>query len=104
MAAAVVMHAVSILAVMIPSFFSIISINAVLPEPHDLVYSLGAIHAVAGISAFLLGVWLVAAWRFSKNVQGCLRRKKFMLATLAVWFTAVGLGFVLFAIFYGPLL
>lgn len=104
MASAVIVHAVSIFAVMIPSFSSVVSPTAVLPEPQQLVYAAGAIHAVTGILAFLLGLWLVVAWRFESNVQRCLKHKKVMRVTLALWLTALVLGIVLYAVFYAPML
>ncbi len=104
MASAVIVHAVSIFVVMIPSFSSIVSPTVVLPEPQQLIYAASAIHAVTGVLAFLLGLWLVVAWRFGSNVERCLRRKKVMLITLALWLTALILGIVLYAVFYVPML
>jgi hypothetical protein len=76
MALAVIIHAASIFAVMIPSFLAILSPEVILPEPKQLVYAAGVVHGIAGAIACLLGIWLVAAWRFGKNSQGCIKRKK----------------------------
>ncbi len=102
MSAAVIIHAFSILLIMIPSFLAVTSPNFALPEPHQLVYAAGVIHATAGILAFALGIWLMVAWRFGQNVQGCIKRKKFMFVTLALWVTAVVLGIILYFVFYAP--
>ncbi len=104
MTSAVIVHAVSIFVVMIPSFSVVVSPTFLLPEPNQLVYGAGIIHAAAGVLAFLLGLWLVAAWRFERNVKGCLRRKKVMWITLGLWLIALVLGIVLFAVFYSPML
>lgn len=104
MAGAVILHAISIVLVMIPSFAVVVSPDFVLPESQQYIYITGIVHAIAGASAFLLGLGLVAAWRFKKDIRGCFRRKKFMLATFALWVVAIVLGIVLFAVFYGPLL
>jgi hypothetical protein len=102
MALAVIFHATSIFAVMIPSFLAILSPDVILPEPKQLVYAAGVVHGIAGVIAFLLGIWLVATWRFRKNIQGCIKRKKMMPVTLTFWITTLVLGVFLFAVFYGP--
>lgn len=104
MTSAVIVHAISIFVVMIPSFSAVVSPTFLLPEPHQLVYGAGIIHAAAGVLAFLLGLWLVVAWRFERNVKRCLRRKKVMWITLGLWLLALVLGIVLFAVFYSPML
>jgi len=100
MASAVIVHAISIFIVMIPSFSSIIAPTTVLPEPQQFVYAAGIVHGVTGVLAFLIGVWLVIAWRFGSNVQGCIKRKKIMRVTLGLWLIALVLGIMLFAVFY----
>jgi uncharacterized membrane protein YozB (DUF420 family) len=104
MAAAVIIHALSIFLVMIPSLIIITAPGHVLPEPRDLVYVASIVHGIAGAIAFGLGVYLVAAWRFSKDVKACSLRKKLMRPTLAAWITALVLGIVLYVVFYGAAL
>ncbi|MCW3999589.1 MAG: hypothetical protein NWE93_05070 [Candidatus Bathyarchaeota archaeon] len=101
MAAAVIAHAISIILVMIPSFGFLVSPDFILTEA---VYFAVIIHAISGAAAFVLGLWLVVAWRFRKDVKGCFPRKKFMAVTLTLWLIALILGIVLYAVFYGPLL
>jgi hypothetical protein len=104
MSLAVAIHAFSIFLVMVPSFNVIINPAYVLPEPSRLIYVAGIVHAITGVAAFLLGLWLVVAWHFGSNIKGCIGRKRFMLATFTLWVTAIILGAFLFAVFYAPLL
>jgi uncharacterized membrane protein YozB (DUF420 family) len=104
MASAVIAHAISIFIVMIPSFSSIIAPTAALPEPQQFIYTAGIVHGVTGALAFLIGAWLVIAWRFGSNVQGCIKRKKIMRVTLGLWLIALVLGIMLFALFYWQML
>jgi membrane-associated HD superfamily phosphohydrolase len=103
MATAVALHAITIFALMIPSFAIVVQPKYILAAPPSLPSILGLIHGITGIFAFALGIWLVAAWRF-RDVGGCFKRKGFMWGTLAAWGFAMVFGIILFAAFYGPLL
>jgi uncharacterized membrane protein YozB (DUF420 family) len=104
MALAVGVHLLAIFAVMIPSFVLAVVPSYIVPEPLLLTSVAGLIHAVLGVAAISLGVYLVAAWRVSGGLQGCFTRKKMMLLTLAVWLVALLLGFLLYGLFYGMLI
>lgn len=104
MASAVGLHLIMIFAVMIPSFVLAIVPEYIIPEPLMLVSLAGLIHGVLGLAAEGLGVYLVAAWGFKKNVQGCFARKKIMLTAITLWLVALLLGFLLYGLFYGMLL
>lgn len=104
MASAVGLHLITILAVMIPSFVLAIVPEYIVPEPLMLVSLAGLFHGVLGLAAVGLGIFLVAAWGFKKNVQGCFARKRIMDLTITLWFVALILGFVIYGLFYGPLL
>jgi uncharacterized membrane protein YozB (DUF420 family) len=103
MATAVVIHSFSIFLVMIPAFV-ISSFEDVLPKPIDLIFAGGIIHGIVGAVAFVLGVYLVATWRFKKDVKRCFTQKNLMLPTLAAWIIALGLGIVLYGVLYGSML
>lgn len=104
MASAVVLHLVTIFAVMIPSFVLAIVPEFIIPEPLMLVSMAGLFHGVFGIAAVGLGIYLVAAWGFRRDVQGCFKRKRIMDLTITVWLIALLLGFLIYGLFYGPLL
>jgi hypothetical protein len=101
MGVAVVVHAFSIFLVMLPSFAIVVSPNFVLPEPRHFVFAAGVFHGLFGAVAFVLGVWLVAAWLLRRDVQGCFSRKKSMIVAFTFWMTAIIFGVILYAAFYG---
>jgi uncharacterized membrane protein YozB (DUF420 family) len=103
MASALVLHLTTILAIMIMSFNLLLSIYIV-PAPLDPISVIGLVHGIAGSIAFVLGVLIVAAWHFNKDVKGCFKRKNLMRVTITLWIVALVLGIALFAIFYGPLI
>jgi len=104
MASAVALHLITILVVMIPSFVLAVVPDYIVPEPLLLVSLVGLIHGVFGVIAISLGVYLVAAWGFRRNVQGCFTRKKIMLTAITLWLVALLLGFLLYGLFYGMLM
>ena len=97
-------HLVLVLAIMIPSFALAVVPYYILASPFDFVSIIGLIHGVLGTLAVALGLLLVLAWRLSKDVSGCFKRKRVMLPTFVIWATSLVLGLVLFWIFYGPML
>ncbi len=94
MLGAVVLHLLTVLAVMVPSFDSFFFSGPV--DFGDIYVPVTLVHVSAGAVAALLGLWLVAAWRFRADVQGCFARKKYMLAALGLWLFAIAVGVVLF--------
>jgi uncharacterized membrane protein YozB (DUF420 family) len=104
MTAAVILHLVMIFVIMIPSFVLAVVPNYILPKPLEIVSIVGLIHGIAGVLAASLGVWRVASWRFRRDFKGCFNKKKYMLATMIIWLTALSLGIILYTIFYWPIL
>jgi uncharacterized membrane protein YozB (DUF420 family) len=104
MAIALLLHLVTILAIMIPSFALAVLPEFIIPYPTMVISLVGLIHGVTGIIAVILGGYLVAAWRFKTDASGCFKRKQTMRITITVWFLSLILGIVLYALFYGPLL
>lgn len=104
MGAAVIIHLIIILAIMIPSLVLAVIPEYVVPAPKELPSVISLLHGITGLIAIILGVALVSVWRFSKNISVCFKRKKLMRVTIIVWIIALILGIVLFAIFYGQLL
>ena len=100
---AVVLHTITILTVMLPSFvlgiIPYISTNAT-----DTIAIIAAVHGITGIIAAVLGVWIVASWRLRKSLQYCAPKKKIMLVTLTLWVITLILGILLYLNFYTTLL
>ena len=104
MAAALISHLMVIFLVMIPSF-----VNSILPDyiqtsPTEVVSIVGLIHGIAGPLTAALGIWLVAAWHFKKDINSCFGRKKVMLTTISLWMITLILGVILYSLLIGPLL
>ena len=99
MTTAVVLHLVMILSTMIPALISALIPVFIIPHVSGLTSIVTLIHVPLGLTAVSLGVWLVVSWRFS-GVKGCFKRRKFMLATIVTWPTALLLGITLYFILY----
>jgi len=95
MLSAVVLHILSILVVMVPSFAAYFgdpsSVNFA-----DILVITTLIHVSAGLLAALLGVWLVSSWHLQVSMQTCFRKKRVMDVTLGLWLLAIFLGVVLY--------
>jgi|WetSurMetagenome_2_1015567.scaffolds.fasta_scaffold81695_2 uncharacterized membrane protein YozB (DUF420 family) len=98
MASAVIIHAITIVFVMIPSIAIIGSIRSELPQ---LSFAVSLAHGALGAIAFALGLYLVAAWRFKSDVKGCFTRKRVMIVTIACWVIAISIGVIVYGVFYG---
>lgn len=96
MTSAVVLHAITILLIMVPSFVSgfVPSLGSL--SPVWIVILL--VHIPAGIIAWLTGLLLVAEWRFrSVTPLPCLRRRRVMRPLFWLWVFALILGILLYA-------
>lgn len=99
MLSAVILHAITIFAVMIPSFASSFS-SPLTIDYADLTVLASIIHAPLGIIAFLLGIWLVGSWHFKTDMKTCFKKKLVMRATISIWIAALALGVLLYYLFY----
>jgi uncharacterized membrane protein YozB (DUF420 family) len=95
---AVVLNAVSIFLVMGPSLLARIGFIQGSPLGGLSVGILG--HAALGSVVELLGVWLVGSWHLQSSTQGCARRRKIMLFTLALWVISILIGILLYTYIY----
>lgn len=104
MTIAVILHLVTIFSVMIPSL-----IESFFPQtggsPGTINYAdtntiISLIHVALGITAASIGVWLVSSWHLRTDVSSCFPKKRFMLATLTIWVTAILLGIFLYISFW----
>jgi uncharacterized membrane protein YozB (DUF420 family) len=95
MLTAVVLHTVIILTWMIPSFRSLFSSSSSINLADIIVVTI-LIHAFMGITADILGIWLVASWRLQADMKTCFAKKKIMRVTLTLWLIALVLGIILY--------
>jgi uncharacterized membrane protein YozB (DUF420 family) len=95
MLSALLLHILTVLLVMIPSFGVFFSDVSMLNFADTLVIAT-LIHVSAGLSAVLLGIWIVGSWHLQASVATCIRKKRFMDLTLSLWFLAIFLGIILY--------
>ena len=97
MLAAVVLHIIMVLSVMIPSLFAIYEANLGVT-----ILTTAVVHGIVGVLTVLLGIWLVASWHLQTSMQTCFAKKKVMLVTLSLWLVAISLGIILYLSLYLP--
>ena len=66
-----VLHTIAIFAIMIPAFV-VISLGDFLLA----VSTITAVHGVLGLTAEVLGLWLVVSWRLRSSLRYCAPKKK----------------------------
>lgn len=103
MLAAVMLHTVTMLVVMVPSF-SIGLIPYISENPLNSISVISMVHGITGLLAWLLGLWIVSTWHLSPSLQNCTRKKGAMRATLVLWLIALILGFLIYLNFYTTIL
>jgi uncharacterized membrane protein YozB (DUF420 family) len=97
MLTAVVLHILTILTVMVPSFASFFGAPNIV---FDLLVIASLVHGLLGSIAVVLGIWLVASWRLQKDMQMCFAKKKIMRGTLTLWVIAILLGIFMYISLY----
>ena len=99
----VVVHLVSVGVVMVPSF-----VEGVVPLSVsvglDFLIGLTFVHAVLGSVVLVLGLWIIACWRFRKGLEFCSPRRKWMIVTFLAWLVVLLMGLGGFLGFYGKAL
>ena len=102
MTTSVVLHIITILYVMVPSFSSFFSSPGTIVI--DVIVIISFIHVALGLIAVALGIWLTASWHFKTDLQRCFSNKKLMKPTLTMWVTAILLGIIMYITFWAGLL
>jgi uncharacterized membrane protein YozB (DUF420 family) len=99
MGLAVLLHFITFVVSMGPSFFDGIEF---LTTSTDLIGVQSIwIHAIAGSIALILGIFLVIAWIFNtSNVASCVKRKRIMDITVVLWAISLIFGIVAYVSFY----
>jgi uncharacterized membrane protein YozB (DUF420 family) len=96
MFSAVVLHIVSILAVMVPSFRAYVGPGVI--NFSDILAFVTFVHVSTGLIAVLVGIWLVGSWHLKTDIKQCFRKKRFMDATLILWLLSILLGIMLYMV------
>lgn len=98
MSTAVLLHTISILLVMIPSLAMGF---ALLFDFSQIGVIITWIHILAGIFAWIFGLYLVSVWRFRPPpLMNCVKKKKFMKPLLILWILALILGIAFYVYYY----
>jgi len=97
MTSAVILHAVTILLVMVPSF--VLNFGILVTEPTMPGVMITWVHAAAGIIALAMGIFLISNWGFRSESE-CMRRKRMMKPLLGLWVLALVLGISFYVYYY----
>jgi uncharacterized membrane protein YozB (DUF420 family) len=92
---AVVLHTIVILAWMVPSFSSLFSFPDSINFA-DMIVVIVLVHALMGIAADILGIWLIASWRLRADIKACFAKKTIMRVTITLWLITLVLGIILY--------
>ena len=85
--AAVILNALSVLAVMLPSVLRILA-GASFNSFTLLVLA----HSILGAAAVVVGVYLMATWRLRKPGESCFMLRNYMGPLAAIWILSAALG------------
>ncbi len=97
----VILHIITVLIIMVPSFSVIAFTITGLPS---MVILLAVIHAVFGLSTLALGIWITLSWRFRQSLQYCTPKRLVMRTTFILWVITISIGVTLYFSLYLPLL
>jgi uncharacterized membrane protein YozB (DUF420 family) len=99
MGIAVILHIISLFAVMGPSLF--VNYEYFTSATSDLGVQTTWIHAIPGAIALFLGIVLVGAWVLRpSNIAACSRKKRIMDITVLLWMVSLIFGIAAYTLFY----
>ena len=99
MGIAVVLHILSFLLVMAPSFSE--AYEYFTTATSDAGVQTTWIHAVPGAIAMIMGIMLVGLWAIRpSNIGACARRRRLMDITVLLWLISLVFGVVTYILFY----
>jgi uncharacterized membrane protein YozB (DUF420 family) len=94
--AAVILHTITIFAVMVPSILSITGTSSFSVGLKTLII----LHAGLGALTWVLGVFIIASWRLRAGIAYCQPKKHWMLATYIIWIIEIILGTIVYLSLY----
>ncbi len=95
---AVILNALSLIMVMGPSLLDLR--QSVINRPISTISLATLTHVSLGTLAEILGVWVILSWRLRSSIQHCVRKKKMMQVTFALWLIAMFSGILLYVSLY----
>jgi hypothetical protein len=95
MLTAVVLHLISVAAVMIPSYLNLLPLVSEGTLGAPVIAAL--VHGVIGILTLALAVWIVASWRLRQSLKYCMPKKNAMRVTLVLWVISIVLAVLMYA-------
>ena len=99
MGTAVVLHLLSFILIMGPSFVQ--SFTFYSSRLDFLGVQTAWIHAIPGSLALILGTYLVLVWAVkARDVASCYKRKRIMDATISLWLFSLLFGILTYILFY----
>ena len=99
MGIAVILHLISLFAVMLPSFND--GYDYFITATSELGVQTIWIHAVPGTIALILGIVLVTAWALRpSNIASCSKLKRIMDITTLLWLISLMFGIATYVVFY----
>jgi uncharacterized membrane protein YozB (DUF420 family) len=99
MGIAVILHIVSLLLVMGPSFSE--GYEYFTTATSELGVQTTWIHALPGAIAMIMGIILVGAWALRpSNIAACSRKKRLMDITILLWLISLIFGITTYIVFY----
>lgn len=96
MLVAVVLHLISVIIVMIPSYISLLPLIA--EGALNATSIIALVHGIIGILTAVLAVWIVASWRLRQSLKYCAPKKNVMRATLILWILAVIVAILMYVV------
>ena len=101
MGVAVLVHFLSFLIGMGPSFVEGFSAGALTTEPLHIGVQTLWVHAISGALALVLGFFLVVVWiPKMSEIKSCFRRKRIMDTTILLWALSLIFGIATYIAFY----
>jgi uncharacterized membrane protein YozB (DUF420 family) len=98
MGISIVLHTVSIVAIMVPSLLSMGGLFENLLTRFALVT---VIHAMIGSLVELMGIWLIATWlSHTYSIEKCFKKKNTMKVTMTLWLMELILGAYMYMMLY----
>jgi uncharacterized membrane protein YozB (DUF420 family) len=91
---AIVLHAISVLSIMIPSFAR--STDILFTDFFSPAIILTWIHAPLGLLVLILGAYLVLEWRFKPPQDTCYKRVKLMRPLWLLWMLSLAMGILIY--------